>query len=395
MVLRACWLGLRPGLHHPAPGGLRRGCRPVGAGVVALEEAVVLPTSGHRLPYKLQRGGVRRGLPGRRPARDGVGRHRGPAAGRQAERLGRHGRRRVAGDRLRQCSGGARLEAARGDAALRGRAAGPAEARVHEAVGPRLRRVSAGEGQAALQKRTRYADSYPALVFACWTSRGALVVKAGFAAKFWSERTPGEVQGVAVSVPVCIPHRRAERGPASGLGIGLATGSAPRLPRLRGGGWARPDGGGPWWSPSVGGAPTSGVVEGAPGPKCPQLFDPAWSPWGPPGPRHGGLLGNPEDTSHQGHFWQHPTGRLRPPTSVLGGFAGPTPQPCSHQRRSLQFPSSEEFPPLQSVNFTSELPSRPTLFFSKDAARHDRQLSDPVYSAQFVVSFYRIFLVAS
>ncbi|CAK0910312.1 unnamed protein product, partial [Prorocentrum cordatum] len=148
-------------------GGLRRGCRPVGAGVVALEEAVVLPTSGHRLPYKLQRGGVRRGLPGRRPARDGVGRHRGPAAGRQAERLGRHGRRRVAGDRLRQCSGGARLEAARGDAALRGRAAGPAEARVHEAVGPRLRRVSAGEGQAALQKRTRYADSYPALVFAC------------------------------------------------------------------------------------------------------------------------------------------------------------------------------------------------------------------------------------
>ncbi|CAK0813412.1 unnamed protein product, partial [Prorocentrum cordatum] len=41
----------------------------------------------------------------------------------------------------------------------------------------------------------------------CWASRAALVATAGFASKSWSERAPGVVRGVAVSVPSWFPRR--------------------------------------------------------------------------------------------------------------------------------------------------------------------------------------------
>eukprot|EP00959_Pyramimonas_sp_CCMP1952_P010923 228794-Pyramimonas_sp.AAC.1 len=66
---------------------------------------------------------------------------------------------------------------------------------------PRYRGVRAGKG-------TDTAD--PAPFWPSWASRDFLVVSAGFALEFWSECTPGEVRGSAVSVPFHPPREEEE-----------------------------------------------------------------------------------------------------------------------------------------------------------------------------------------
>ncbi len=66
-----------------------------------------------------------------------------------------------------------------------------------------------------LKYRRRYSlPSFPSL----WASRAALVATAGCASKSWSERAPGEVRGVAVSVPFGLPISARQRSSSSSSG---------------------------------------------------------------------------------------------------------------------------------------------------------------------------------